>query len=379
MIINRTPFRISFFGGGTDYPSWYLKHGGAVFSTSIDKYCYITCRVLPPFFEHKLRIVYSKMEQSQHYNEIKHPAVREILRFLKLDQGLEIHHDGDLPARSGMGSSSAFTVGLLHALYAHKGIMPSKKQLALESIYIEQKMIQETVGSQDQVSAAYGGLNKIHFSTEGEVDVQPVTLHTERIRELESHLMLFYTGIRRTASCVAQSYVEHIDRQHKLLVQLRGMVDEGIDILNSNSCICKFGELLHKTWQLKRNLSLDVSNACVDDLYKRAQDAGAVGGKITGAGGGGFLLLFVPPTSQKRVRDALSEKIHVPFRFESAGSQIIFYEPEREDYSSLESDRAKRSISSFQELEMPKKLIPIAETSSSLKQISVRSTPYNGF
>lgn len=355
MIINQTPFRISFFGGGTDYPSWYLKYGGRVLSTSIDKYCYITCRVLPPFFEHRLRIVYGKMECCQHFGEILHPAVRETLRFLKLDQGLEIHHDGDLPARSGMGSSSSFTVGLLHALYAHQGIMPSKKRLALESIHIEQNMIKETVGSQDQICVAYGGLNLINFSTSGEIDVQPVTLPIERTEQLNSHLMLFYTGIRRTASDVAQEYVNDLDNKQKLLSQMQTMVDASIEILSSGSDICEFGELLHKTWMLKRELGSNVSNPTVDELYGRAKGAGAIGGKITGAGGGGFLLLFVPPSKQKKVREALAEKIHVPFHFESGGSRIIFYQPEHEDYTKLEKDRAKLPIKGFRELALLKK------------------------
>ena len=350
MIINRTPLRISFFGGGTDYPSWYLKHGGSVLSTSIDKYCYISCRVLPPFFEHKLRIVYSKTEQCCHFEEIEHPAVREILRFLQIDQGLEIHYDGDLPARSGMGSSSSFTVGLLHALYAQKGIMPSKKQLALESIHIEQNMIKETVGSQDQVCAALGGLNHIIFSTTGEIDVQPVTLSIERMRELNSHLMLFYTGIKRTASEVANGYVEDIDSKYKILKKIHEIVVYGLEVLNSGFCICKFGELLHEAWILKKCLSPEVSNGMVDALYNRAREVGAIGGKITGAGGGGFLLLFVPPSARERVREALGRYIHVPFHFESSGSQIIFYEPEQQDYSESERDRAKRIISSFKEL-----------------------------
>ncbi len=351
MIINRTPFRISFFGGGTDYPNWYLKHGGSVLSTSIDKYCYITCRVLPPFFEHRLRVVYGKMECCQHFEEIQHPAVREILRFLKIDQGLEIHYDGDLPARSGMGSSSSFTVGLLHALYAHLGIMPSKRQLAHESIHIEQNMIKETVGSQDQVCVAYGGFNQINFSTNGEIEVQPVTLSAQRIEELDSHLMLFYTGIKRTASDVAKSYVDGLSKRRMLLKQIQKMVDEGTGILKGNDNICQFGELLHESWMLKRGLSSQVSNNDVDELYDRAREAGAVGGKITGAGGGGFLLLFVPPSQQKKVRETLSDRIHVPFSFESRGSQIIFYEPEREDYIKLERDRTKRVIRSFKELD----------------------------
>lgn len=359
MIFNRTPYRISFFGGGTDYPSWYLKNGGSVLSTSINKYCYITCRVLPPFFEHKLRIVYSKMEQCRHLNEIKHPAVREILRFLNIDQGLEIHHDGDLPARSGMGSSSAFTVGLLHALYAHQGIMPSKKQLALESIHIEQNMIKETVGSQDQICAAYGGLNLIQFSSHGDFEVQPMTLSNQRTEELNSHLMLFYTGIRRTASEIAKGYVEDIHCNCKLLMQIQKMVDMGVDILTGTSGICDFGQLLHEAWMVKRKLSKHVSNPTVDDLYARARQAGAIGGKITGAGGGGFLLLFVHPSNQNQVREALAEIIHVPFSFDNQGSRIIFYEPEREDYRELEKDRAKRTLRSFKELRSIRNSIPI--------------------
>ncbi|MFC1633243.1 kinase [Planctomycetota bacterium] len=350
MIINRTPFRISFFGGGTDYPSWYLKHGGRVLCTAIDKYCYITCRLLPPFFEHRLRIVYSQMEHCQHYSEIKHAAVRETLRFLDLDRGLEIHHDGDLPSRSGVGSSSSFTVGFLHTLYALQGIMPSKKQLALESIHIEQNLIKETVGSQDQVCVAYGGLNQIDFFTNGEIEIRPLTLSMARTEALNSRLMLFYTGIKRTASDVASSYVCDMDSKHTLLSRIREMVDEGVDVLRSNSSIDRFGELLHESWMLKRSLSSQVSNPDLDDLYDRARNAGAIGGKITGAGGGGFLLLFVPPSVQHKVREALDGQIYVPFRFEPAGSQIIFYEPERQDYSEVEKDRRKRPAFRFKEL-----------------------------
>ena len=364
MIINRTPFRISFFGGGTDYPSWYLKHGGSVLSTSIDKYCHITCRVLPPFFEHRMRIVYAKTETCQNIDEIQHPSVREVLRFLKLDQGFEIHHDGDLPARSGVGSSSSFTVGLLHALYAHQGIMPSKKQLALESIHIEQNLIKETVGSQDQACVAYGGLNQIDFFTNGEIEIRPLTLSTARTEELNSHLMLFYTGIKRTASDVAASYAHNIDSRYKLLARIQEMVNEAVNILCSNSCICKFGELLHESWMLKKDLSSDVSTPMVDAFYERARGAGAIGGKITGAGGGGFLLLFVPPSAQMTVREALGEQILVPFHFEFSGSQIIFYEPERNDYSRAEKDRTKRIISTFREADLARdskrvKIVPI--------------------
>lgn len=350
MIITRTPFRISFFGGGTDYPSWYLKYGGNVLSTSINKYCYISCRYLPPFFEHRTRVVYSKIENCGNLEEIQHPAVRETMRFLEIDRGLEVHHDGDLPARSGMGSSSSFTVGLLHALYALSGVMVSKHQLAKESIHIEQNLIRETVGSQDQVMAAYGGLNHIIFNTTGEITVRPVILTKERLEELSSHLMLFYTGIKRTASDIAKTYVEDIESKGENLITMNEMVQEAITILCGSRCICNFGELLHKTWMLKKNLSPQISNGVVDQLYEKARAHGAIGGKITGAGGGGFLLLFVPHSAQKRVKNALKDLINVPFAFESSGSQIIFYEPSKEDYAALDRDRVINPVTPFREL-----------------------------
>lgn len=350
MIISRTPYRISFFGGGTDYPSWFRKHGGSVLATTIDKYCYITCRFLPPFFEHRIRVVYSKIESCQRPEEILHPAVRESLRYMNLDRGIEIHHDGDLPARSGMGSSSAFTVGLLHALYALKGNMPSKQQLARESIHIEQEMIRETVGSQDQALAAYGGFNHLTFQQNGEISVRPVVLSRERIAELNDCLMLFYTGIKRTASNVADSYVNNMEASRRQLRIMKDLVEEAISILNGERDICEFGELMHEAWLAKKSLSATVSNPAVDGLYDRAIAAGAMGGKLTGAGGGGFLLLFVPPPAQTAVRGALSGLIHVPFHFEYSGSQIIFFEPE-EDFSEVELDRKQNRIGRFVELE----------------------------
>jgi D-glycero-alpha-D-manno-heptose-7-phosphate kinase len=326
MIISRTPFRISFFGGGTDYPAWYRKHGGAVLATTIDKYCYLTCRYLPPFFEHKIRVVYSKVEDCQALDEISHPSVREILRYLDIDCGVEIHHDGDLPARSGMGSSSSFTVGLLHALCALKGQIASKERLARESILIEQEILKETVGSQDQVSAAYGGFNLIEFPPSGEISVRPMTLAQERIEELNSHLMLFYTGIIRTASNIAESYVNNIENGKRQFRIMKNLLEESISILNKGKDIIEFGELLHEAWQTKRSLSAKVSNSDVDEIYSTARLAGAIGGKLTGAGGGGFMLLFVPPEKQIKVREKLKNLIYVPFEFESAGSQIIFFD-----------------------------------------------------
>ncbi len=349
MIISRTPYRISFFGGGTDYPGWYLNHGGAVLATAIDKYCYITCRYLPPFFEHKSRFVYSIIENCTYLDEIKHPAIREVLRYMNIERGVEVHHDGDLPARSGMGSSSSFTVGLLNALYALKGVMPTKHQLAMESIKIEQDMIRETVGSQDQVTAAYGGFNHMQFLQNGEISVRPVIMSADRLHELNNNLMLFYTGIKRTAADVAVSYVTDIESKKSQLLIMKDLVDESLSLLNSSGDLCGFGELLHEGWLAKRSLSASVSNIGVDQAYEAARSVGAIGGKITGAGGGGFLLLFVPPDRQNRVREALKHLIHVPFSFDYNGSQIVYFQHE-EDYSRIENERNSQEISPFQEL-----------------------------
>ncbi|HEY7426965.1 MAG TPA: hypothetical protein VH682_22210, partial [Gemmataceae bacterium] len=274
-------------------------------AATIDKYCYLTCRYLPPFFEHRIRLVYREIETCHTVSQIKHPSVRESLKFLKFNRGIELHHDGDLPARSGMGSSSAFTVGLLHALHALNGRMPTKKQLACESIHIEQEVLGETVGSQDQVMAAYGGLRHVRFETNGEIVAAPVVLTTARLAELQAHLMLFYTGIVRTASDVAKTYVEGIDSRRRQLRLLQELVEESIDILTSGKDIRVFGELLHEAWEAKRSLSNKVSTSKVDALYERARAAGALGGKLTGAGGGGFLLLFVPPEQQQEAVEAL--------------------------------------------------------------------------
>ncbi len=349
MIISRTPFRISFLGGGTDYPGWYLKHGGTVLATTIDKYCYLTCRYLPPFFEHKIRLVYSTIETCQSVDEISHPAVREIMKYMNISRGVEIHHDGDLPARSGMGSSSSFTVGLLHAFYALMGLMPSKHDLATQSIFIEQEILKETVGSQDQVMAAYGGFKHVTFEKSGNISCRPVTIVSDRIRELDSHLMLFYTCIKRTASNVAKSYTEDIESKKRQLRIMKDLVDEGLSVLTSSQDLGTFGELLHEAWKMKSSLSSKVSNPKVDEMYKLARDAGAVGGKLTGAGGGGFLLLFVPPDRQKKVRESLAGLLHVPFKFESSGSQIIFYDME-EDYFMEERSRNANKPVVFTEL-----------------------------
>ncbi len=349
MIICRTPFRISFFGGGTDYPSWFKHHGGAVLAASIDKYCYLTCRYLPPFFAHRIRVVYRVIETCKHVEEIHHPVVRETLRYLNFQRGLELHHDGDLPARSGMGSSSAFAVGLLHALHALRGEMRTKMQLAREAIHVEQDVLGETVGCQDQVLAAFGGLRYVQFHADGKIAVDPLPLPPERLADLQSHLMLFYTGIARTASDVAKTYATNLQAHRRRLDHIRRLVEEAIDILVSGMDLRALGNLLHEAWRTKRSLSNKVSNPQVDALYETARAAGAIGGKLTGAGGGGFLLLFVPPKKHRAVRDALDRQIHVPFAFEPAGSQIIFYEP-GQDYLEVEQARRRRPDYAFDEL-----------------------------
>ena len=328
MIISRTPFRVSFFGGGTDYPVWYHEHPGAVLATTINKYCYITCRYLPPFFEHKSRIVWSRIERVNDASQIEHPAVRAGIEFMGISHGIELHHDGDLPARTGLGSSSAFTVGLVNALYGLKGMRVSKKQLARDAIHVEQVMLKEYVGSQDQVISSYGGLNRVDFSGDLEIQVSPIPLSTERRKQFESHLLLFFTGISRTASDVARAQIESTKDRHRELTAMYQQVDEAIRLLQGSDDLTSFGELLDEAWRLKRSLTKHISTSYIDELYERSLKAGAIGGKLLGAGGGGFLLLFAKPEIHEAVQRALSSLLRVPFEFEMLGSQIIFYDPD---------------------------------------------------
>jgi D-glycero-alpha-D-manno-heptose-7-phosphate kinase len=335
MIITRTPYRISFFGGGSDYPAWYRQHGGAVLATAIDKYCYLTCRYPPPFFEHRFRILYSKIEAVHRVAEIEHPAVRGALEELGITRGVEIHHDGDLPARSGMGSSSSFAVGILHALHALAGRMRSKEQLASEAIHLEQDVLKETVGSQDQIAAAYGGFNAVRFLPDGTFSVQPVFMPEVRMAEFKSHLMLFFTGISRFSSDVASTFVGSLTDRATSIGRFVETVDEAIEILARGN-IEDFGHLLDETWKIKRTLSSAVTTSAVDEAYALARKAGALGGKLLGAGGGGFLLVFTPPERRRHVEKALSHFLHVPFDFEPSGSQIVLYDPEQE-YEEMEN------------------------------------------
>jgi len=328
VIITRTPFRISFFGGGTDYPQWYQHYGGSVLATSIDKYCYISCRYLPPFFDHKYRIVYSRIENVANINEIEHPAVRAVLNWANVKEGLEIHHDGDLPARSGLGSSSSFTVGLINAIQGLNGNMYNKDLLTSDAIHIEQNIIKENVGSQDQISAAYGGFNRIEFNINNSFDVSPVIIPNSRQVELNDHLMLFFTGVTRIASNIAKSKIENLIKRKTELNLMRDMVDEAISILqNTNISIEEFGKLLDASWNYKRKISNRVSTPEIDEIYTNAKKAGAIGGKILGAGGGGFMLFFAKPDNQPDIIKALDKLVHVPFKFEKSGSRVVLYQP----------------------------------------------------
>lgn len=332
MIITKTPFRVSFFGGGTDYPAWYRREGGAALSATIDKYCHISCRVLPPFFNLKHRIVWSHIETVQSISEILHPAVREGLRYLGFDDsvGLEIHHQGDLPARSGMGSSSAFAVGLIKALKAMRGEIVGKHDLARMAIELEQDWLRDNVGSQDQVASAHGGFNTIYFERSGEIRVEPVTITEERRGELESHLMLVYTGSGRMGSEVAGKTIANLDQRAGELRQMRAMVDEGLSILADGRPIEAFGELMHRYWRLKRELSGEVSNARIDGIYQTAMDHGAMGGKLLGAGSAGFMVFFAPPERHGEIAKALPDCLRVPFGFEHEGAALIYYKPVKE-------------------------------------------------
>lgn len=327
MIISRTPYRVSFFGGGTDYHTWYNNHGGAVLSTTINHYCYLTCRHLPPFFDEKHRIVWSQIEKVNNTVDIKHPAVRAVLQYMQENNGLEIHHTGDLPARSGLGSSSAFTVGLLNAMHALQGRMSNKRELACEAVHIERDILKENVGVQDQIATAYGGFNKITILQNGDFGVEPIILPQERLSALQSHFLLFFTGIARTASDIAEEQAKNVGNKKEELKAMRVLVDEAVDVVTHASDLNQFGRLLDETWQLKRSLSSKIAPQFVDDIYARARKAGAIGGKLLGAGGGGFMLFFAPPDLHAQIKKSLSDLLHVPFAFETGGSNVIFYSP----------------------------------------------------
>ncbi|MGA9668786.1 MAG: galactokinase [Terracidiphilus sp.] len=340
MVITKTPLRISFFGGGTDYPVWYREHGGAVLSTTIDKCCYITCRALPPFFEYHSRISYSTVENVNKNDDIRHPSVRGCLQFMGIGEGVEIHHVADLPARTGLGTSSAFTVGLLLALHAFKNQMRDKRSLASEAIHVEQDVVGEAVGAQDQVSAAYGGFNRIDFDRNGTIEVKRMLLPRERLEELEQNLALYFTGFSRTASEIAQEQLRLTPQKTRELQSMLEFVDEGEAIIaDSTRPLAEFGRLLHESWQIKRTLTQKISNPAIDEIYEAGRSAGAIGGKLLGAGGGGFMLFFVPPEHRERLRMRLKQLLCVPFKFSHTGSDVVVYEPEQRYDQLLTAER----------------------------------------
>jgi D-glycero-alpha-D-manno-heptose-7-phosphate kinase len=330
MIITQTPLRISFLGGGTDYPVHYRKHGGETLVTTIDRYILVSVHRLTQFVKHRVRVHYSQVESVTHIDEISHPSARECLRLLGIENGIEIHYVSDLPARTGLGSSSSATVGLLKALHAFRGEMVSREQLAAEAIHVEQEMIRERVGSQDQYACAFGGFLHLQFRQDGSASVTPLTLPLERIRALQDRLMLFYTGIQRHAHEILDEQIQRTSTGDNLTILLRmqELVTQGIEVLARGNDLSAFGELLHTAWMLKRQLSSKVTTAWIDQIYERARRAGAIGGKLLGAGGGGFLLLYVEPYNRECVSKALPELRETTFAFENLGSQVIFYRPE---------------------------------------------------
>jgi D-glycero-alpha-D-manno-heptose-7-phosphate kinase len=340
MIITSTPLRVSFFGGGTDYPVWFREYGGSVLSTTINKCCYITCRRLPPFFEYHSRVSYSKVENVGANDRIEHPSVRACLQYLGIDEGIEIHHVADLPARTGLGTSSAFTVGLLLALYALRNQMRDKHTLATEAIHVEQDLLAEAVGAQDQVSAAYGGLNRINFCQDGSIDVKRMLASPSRIAELEDHLALFFTGFSRTASEIAQEQLKVTPHKKRELDMMLELVNEAETILASpGRSMDEFGRLLHEGWQIKRSLTQKITNASIDEIYEAGMSAGAIGGKLLGAGGGGFMLFYVPRDRREALKARLKGLLCVPFSFSNRGSHVIVYEPEETFDRALASHR----------------------------------------
>lgn len=325
MIITKTPFRMSFFGGGTDMPAFFNEHGGSVISTTFDKYCYVNVRHLPRFFDYSTELSYSKTERVTDVNEIQHPAIREAMKFLDMHE-IRLTYEADLPARSGLGTSSSFAVGMLSAFYALKGKYADKNKLAKEAIYLERELCNEAGGWQDQIAAAYGGLNRINFSSDG-FTVDPIIISTERKREFNRNLILFFTGFTHFSSEV-QATINVADKTKQRLEML-ALVDEAQNILtDKNTDLNEFGRMLDTTWKLKRQTGAKISTDSIDMLYGKGMKAGALGGKLLGAGGGGFLLFYVEPDKQQYVRDALADLMYVPFEFENGGTRVIHFTPE---------------------------------------------------
>jgi D-glycero-alpha-D-manno-heptose-7-phosphate kinase len=322
MIISKTPYRISFFGGGTDFPDYYNNHDGCVIGSTIDKYCYISLRKLPPFFKNKHRIVWSKIQLPNTINQIRHPSIKGILNYFKIKEGIEIHHIGDLPAFSGIGSSSSFSVGLINALLTLRDKKLDKKKLGKLSLYIEHNILKEYVGSQDQIWASHGGMNFINFNKK-EIRLNKIKITEERKKKLSSNLILFFTGKSRFSGKIEQKKISKIDKNLKTLDEMKKYVFFCKKILEENSPLVEFGDLLNDYWNLKKKLLNNISNTQIDELYKEAMISGARGGKIIGAGGGGFILFYAKPEIQKKLIYKFSKLIPVNFNFSEEGSKII--------------------------------------------------------
>lgn len=333
MVITQTPFRMSFFGGGTDFPGFYEEYGGSVISTTFDKYCFVTVSHLPRFFEYKNQITYSRIERTNTVDEIEHPAVREAMKYLDMHE-LRMVYEADLPARSGLGTSSSFAVGMLNAFYALKGKYADKMQLAKDAIYVERTLCKESGGVQDQIAAAFGGLNRINFSSDGFV-VNPIIMSKERKKELNDNLMLFFTGFSRFSSDIARNQEKATRDKTKELKEMLGLVDEAEKVLTGKGDLNEFGRLLDHTWKLKRGITGEISNDSIDALYRQAMEAGALGGKLLGAGGGGFLLFYVEKDRQPAVKETLKDLLYVPFEFENTGTRVLYYKSEDFDIDSV--------------------------------------------
>lgn len=327
MIITKTPFRMSFFGGGTDMPDFFEKYGGAVLSTTFNKYCYVNVRYLPPFFDYLSELSYSSTERVRSVDEIKHPAIREAMKFLDV-KDIRLTYEADLPARSGLGTSSSFAVGMLSSFYALKGLYADKKKLADEAIYLERTLCNEAGGWQDQIAASFGGLNRVNFSGNGYV-VSPVIISSKRKKELNDNLMMFFTGFTRFSADIQKSTATEMQDKTARLKEMLALVDDAEKILvDNNSHLDEFGRLLDYTWQLKRNIGSKISTNDIDNIYETAKNNGAIGGKLLGAGGGGFFIFYAEKEKQPEIRRALSNLMYVPFEFENSGTRIIHYSPE---------------------------------------------------
>lgn len=328
MIIARAPFRISFFGGGTDFPEYFQEHGGATLATGIDKYCYVSVHRLGHFFKHRLRASYAQTELVQTPAEFKHPLIRECLLHLAVDEGLEITHVADLPGRTGLGSSSSFSVALLQALHTLRGEQADAYQLARESIHVERVRVADAGGHQDQYAAAFGGFHRFDFGPGERVNAVPLTLTSERRAALNAQLMMFYTGVESSAETILQEQKKRAAVNLPALDEMKAMVGAAESILTGSGDLAAFGSLLHESWMRKRSLSSGISNTLIDDAYAAARAGGATGGKLLGAGGRGFLLVFAEPSRHAAIRERLTALKEVPFRFSSEGSRVIFQSQE---------------------------------------------------